>query len=346
MHYNQNRKHLYNFIYTEKGVENLEILIELTEKYLKEIIAFCSQFVNPATETQISLPPTLQKTFEEEGLPRIIGRLRQTLGLVPGRPQTEDVRLRIDKVCEDIFRSLLRDYQRKSNLKVRVYSEHGVYGDRNPNYLCAIDPFDGSSIFRRGLKREWYSVVSFFDAEGVPLCGGAADIIRREIYLALPKRVCRISLAEERDKEGKRVLVEESRDKVFASKKKTLDDNTVIAAYLMNRDYRRDWEEKTRRLGDKFPGLLVWPNGGSCIYHLIASGEVHAYVMFQEPRSEIDPGLAFAESASFPVFSVKEDGTLQPYQFIPGKQAERVLFFIAACTQELAKRIVSAILAK
>lgn len=320
----------------------MEVLIELTEKYLKEVILFLNQFIHRMQGAEVSLPPYLKKTFREEGgLTRIIGRMRESLGLVPGRARTEDVRLIIDKVCEDIFKGVLREYQEKNGLRVRVYSEHGTYGDRNPQYLCAIDPFDGSAIFKRGLDREWYSVLSFFDLKGNALCGGTADILRREIYLAMAKRIVLVLLKEAIDEKGNRILAEDSRDRVFPSKKRIFDENVIISAYLMNRDYRRDWEEKTKNLGDKFPGLLVWPNGGSCVYYLIASGRIHAYLMFREPRSEIDPGLAFAELSPFPVFSVKEDGTFEPYQFIPGKQAERVPFFIAACTEELAKNIAA-----
>ena len=66
--------------------------------------------------------------------------------------------------------------------------------------------------------------------------------------------------------------------------------------------------------------------------------------MFNEPRSEIDPGVAFAQAAGYPLFSVRDDGGLTPYQFIPEKQSERVPFFIAACTQSLSEEIVKEIL--
>lgn len=321
----------------------LEILHAFTKEYLEEILKFCSQFVHHVPGVRIYLPPALKKTFqtEEAGILRLIQRLQHPLGPVAGRATTEDVRVRIDKACEDIFRDLLQKYQRRHGLRVRVFSEHGNYGNTSPKYLCAIDPFDGSGIFRRGLPKEWYSVLTFFDLDGEPLCGGSVDILQKEIYLATLEGVVRIPLREE--EKGNKVFAEDIPIKVSPSRKRILNENIVIAAYLMNRDYRRTWEEGTKRLGDKFPGLLVWPNGGACIYHHIASGEVDAYVMFKEPRSEIDPGLAFAHCSPFPVFSVQKNWVLQPYRFSPGTQAERVPFLVAACTEELAKSIVASI---
>jgi hypothetical protein len=127
-----------------------------------------------------------------------------------------------------------------------------------------------------------------------------------------------------------------------------LDEGTVIAGYMMDPSYLSRWVEKgsslLNLLASRFPGVRLWPNGGSCIYPWLARGLVHAYVMFDEPRSEIDPGLAFAWAARYPVFSVEENGVLEPYRFIPGKQSERVPFFIAACTRELAEDILMATL--
>ena len=246
----------------------MKTLMEMTAGYLREVISFCSQVGQLRAEGE---------------------KMRQILSLVPGRPSTEDKTVRIDQVCEDIFRNHLK----KCPVRIKVLSEHGTFGDENPQYFCALDPFDGSGIFRRGLVREFYSALTFFDLRGEPVCGGTADILQQSIYLASPQGVVHVP------SEGVAV-------KISVSRKRKLDGEAVIAAYLMNFDYLRDWEKKTRKLGDKFPGLLVWPNGSSCIYHYIASGQVHAYVMFKGPRSEIDPGLAFAKFSPFPVVSVKE----------------------------------------
>ncbi len=258
------------------------------------------------------------------------GKGTEVLGAVPGRPETEDLEIGLDRICEEMLESSLRN----TGLRIDVYSEHGcrkIGGDGPLQYLAASDPFDGSGLFRRGLPAEWWSVVTFYDLDGTPIAGGAVDVLRKEIYLAGRDGATLISL------EG------ETHTPICPATKTALDDTTVIAAYLMDPSYLTGWVGRMKGMWDRFPGMRIWPNGGSCIYPWIARGLVHAYVMFNEPRSEIDPGLAFAWAAGYPAFSVQEDGTLQPYRFVPDEQAKRVPLFIAACTTELAENIAMVI---
>ena len=261
------------------------------------------------------------------------GAGRAVLGSVPGRPESEDVEIALDRICEELFLTKFRDL----GTEIVLYSEHGTRhigreGGR-PEHLVSLDPFDGSGLFLRGLSAEWWSVLTVFTAENkVPCAGGAVDVLRGELYLALDGEATLLSLDDG------------SRTALTPSRKTAIDNDTVIAAYLMNPTYLLDWTEKSKgllgSLLERFPGVRLWPNGGSCIYPWLARGLVHAYLMFDEPRSEIDPGLAFAWATGYPVYSVQTDGSLVPYQFMPGGQAERVPFFIAACTRELAEEIV------
>ncbi|TSC95118.1 MAG: hypothetical protein CEN87_130 [Parcubacteria group bacterium Licking1014_1] len=270
-------------------------LLDLTRKYLKEVISA----VNAHAEGKTG---------------------RGFLGLVAGRPKTEDVKIELDEICENIFKKLLK----KSKLPVRVFSEHGTYGSSFPEYFCSIDPFDGSALYLRGLRAEWYSVLSFFDLDGVPLAGGTADILQKRIYLA--------------DGEKNKCFFFDKRGRISVlsrPKKETFDNQTILSAYLMAPKYLLPWAERMKKLLEKFQGIFIWPNGGAGIYHMIAEGKVDAYIMFDEPRSEIDPGLAFAQVSGFPVVSVRDDWTCENYQFLPDRQSERVPFFITAATYEL-----------
>lgn len=284
----------------------MDLLLAFIEAYLRAVI------------------PTVLDVVGRGGGADVIGRVR-------GRRITEDVQIEMDKICTDLFVQTLQPFEQQG-LRIRFFSEHDPLGagSQDPTHLCAIDPFDGSGLLRRGLQKEWYTVLTIFDLNGMPLAGGAVDILARQLYLANNDGVFQLS------------LLDNSRAQGFPSQKTALDNNTVLAAYLMNRIYRVEWQEKAEILSEKMPGGILWCNGGSCIYHLIAAGQVHAYVMFREPKSEIDPGLAFAHFAPFPVFSVEGD-RLTPYRFVPGRQAERVPFFVAACTEELAREIVQTI---
>ena len=278
-------------------------LLSFVEKYLRDVVSVVDDAVNTGGGADV-------------------------MGAVPGRPADEDVEIELDRICDRLFESSIL----RSGLRIRVNSEHGVYGSDNPLYRCMIDPFDGSGLFRRGLRKEWYSVLSILDLDGKPIAGGALDIRSREIYLASEESVTLVSLWDD------------SRVEVHRSRKSSIDADTVIAAYTMNLEYRTDWNAKAKNLNEGFPGLL-WGNGGACIYPLIASGDVHAYVMFEEPRSEIDPGLAFAAAAKYPLYAVDESGRMTPYEVDISKHLTgRVPFFIAACTEGMAASIVNAVI--
>ena len=274
-----------------------------------------------------ALETALRRVSEEVREHARQGLGREVVGRVPGRPESEDVEIGIDSRCDAIFVESLAD----AGVTVRVYSEHGVdlVGSGEPEYIVAVDPFDGSGLYRRGIPAEWWSVASYFDGAGTPLGGAAVDILRGELYSANAEGVSVGPV----DGAGRR--------RVSPSDKGSLDDNVTLAAYLMQPSYLSEWASRTRNLLARYPGLRVWPNGGACIYPWLARGLVDAYLMFDEPRSEIDPGIGFAARSGVRLFEVDPDGHLAVYRFSPEDRAGRSPFFIAACTADLARRIVA-----
>ena len=252
---------------------------------------------------------------------------REVVGAVPGRPESEDVEIGIDSRCDEILVESLS----AAGVAARVYSEHGVdlVGSGEPEYIVAVDPFDGSGLYRRGIPAEWWSVASYFDAAGTPLGGAAIDILRGELYAA--------------DADGVTVgsLGWETRERVSPSGKMSLDDDVTLSAYLMQPSYLTEWTARTREVMARHPGLRVWPNGGACIYPWLARGRVDAYLMFDEPRSEVDPGMGFAARSGVKLFEVGASGVLTEYRFSAEERDGRSPFFIAACTTELAQDIVA-----
>ncbi len=272
----------------------------------------------------------LTETFRAEG------RGREAIGSVPGRPETEDVEIGLDRACQEAIEGWLG----RTGAPIEVHSEHGVSrvgpAGSAPEYVVAVDPFDGSGLYARGIPAEWWSVVSAFEAGTLaPVAGAAADVLRREVYSAGPGGV------------NVGPLDGDSPANVNPNGRRGLDDGAVIALYLMSPVYRSHWTDRGAAFMDmlarRFPGCLLWPNGGSCIYPWIARGIVDAYISFDEPVSEIDPGLAFAHFAGYPVFEVRDDGTLKPHVLVPGRMAERTPLLITACTEELARELAAEI---
>lgn len=253
------------------------------------------------------------------------GKGRQVLGAVENRP--EDDEIGIDREGEEILKRLLTN----SGLQVKVFSEHSVFGSEDPEVYAALDPFDNSGEYRRGLDTSPYTVLSFFDLLGRPIAGGVGDIVRNRLFLSRGGKNYRFDLSE-------KVLTP-----IFPARTTTIKDpGFVLASYVGSNEYHTKFYQRFKRMLEEMPPKgFLHGKGGAHIYAYLASGAVGAYVMFDEPRSEIDPGLALAKAAGSQVVSVRRDGTYEDYLFKPGRQHDTVPFFIVTCTEELRDEIIA-----
>lgn len=256
------------------------------------------------------------------------GKGREILGEVINRP--EDMEIAIDQVGEQILEKLLK----KHKLAAVVFSEpekREIKNDkgREPEFYGSIDPFDGSMLYLRGFEHNWYTVLSFFDKMRGPVCTGVADILNEKFYLS--------------DEEGNFVMDIKGGEKkqIFPSRRGNLREPIVLASYLMSSQYSSKF---LNIFGDLIKNMhskaLLYPQGGSFIYAFLAAGLVDAYVMFDEPRSEIDPGFSIAKRAGCEIVSVDSDGTYNDYEFLPGKQHDKVSLLVAAATPRLRDAII------
>ena len=135
-----------------------KLLLELSEYFLRQVSPMVLRFVQQRSGGEV-------------------------IGRVAGRAVTEDEEIELDRACDKLFKQTLRRFRRSHGVKIHAYSEHGIYGTSlaESQFLCAIDPFDGSGLFRRGLPAEWWSVLTIFNLEGKPIVGGAVDILREEL---------------------------------------------------------------------------------------------------------------------------------------------------------------------
>lgn len=254
------------------------------------------------------------------------GRGREILGDVINRP--EDIEIGIDRVGEDVLAKLLKKHQ----IKATVFSEpenRDIGNGDHPEIYGSIDPFDGSVLFLRGFEHNWYTALSFFDKERKPICCGIADILNEKFYIS---------------EETENYLVDiksSKKQKISSSERKKLTEPIVLASYLMSSQYSAKFLDIFGDLiKNMHPKALFYPNGGSYIYAYLASGLVDAYIMFDEPRSEIDPGFPIAKAAGCSVVSVDSDGSYKDYQFIPGKQHDKVDLLIAATSPQLRDELI------
>ena len=255
------------------------------------------------------------------------GKGREILGPVINRP--EDIEIGVDRVGEKILKNLLKKY----DLKAEIFSEpdgRDIKVGDNPDFLGSIDPFDGSVLYLRGFEHNWYSVLSFFDKDRNPICCGVSDILNEKFYIS--------------DESGNYLLNAKTGEKkeISPSKRKKLTEPLVLASYLMSAQYSTKFLDI---FGDLLKNMhskaLTYPQGGSFIYAFLAAGLVDAYVMFDEPRSEIDPGFAIAKKAGCEVVTIDVDGSYKDYEFSPGRQHDKVDLLIATCTPELRDELIS-----
>jgi len=254
------------------------------------------------------------------------GKGRKILGEVINRP--EDIDIKIDTVGEKILKKLVKKYK----IKASIYSEpenRDIENGDHPDIYGSIDPFDGSVLYLKGFEHNWYTVLSFFDKKRKAICCGISDILNEKFYLSDEKGNYLLDV-----KTGKR-------KKISPSSRKKLTEPIVLASYIMSSQYSKKF---LNIFGDLITSLhpksLLYPNGGSYIYAWLAAGLVDAYVMFDEPRSEIDPGYSIAKRAGCEIVSIDSDGSCRDYEFIPGKQHDKVGLFIATCTPELRDELI------
>ena len=269
----------------------------------------------------------LTETTKEIKKRAAAGQGREILGSVINRP--EDVEIGIDRVGEEILERLLKKYE----LNATVFSEpdgRDIKVGGEPEFFGSIDPFDGSVLFLRGFEHNWYTVLSFFDKERNPICCGVGDILNEKLYVSDEKGNYVLDL-----KTGKR-------SEMIPSKRKKLTEPLVLASYLMSSQYSTKFLDI---FGDLLRSMhskaLVYPQGGSFIYAFLAAGLVDAYVMFNEPRSEIDPGFMIAKKAGCPVVTIDVDGSYKDYEFVPGRQHDKVDLLIASSTPELRDELIN-----
>lgn len=255
------------------------------------------------------------------------GEGKEILGGIPGRP--EDLEIRVDRVGDEIIQKLLRENEVQA--EIFSESENGSIkvGKGEAELYVAIDPFDNTILFFTGFRHTWYTAITFYDKDRKPICAGIADILDEKAWIFDGKITFLLDMATHVQRA------------VAPHPHKLAKGPISLATYLMSSQYSVKF---LNAFGDFIktmdPKALLYPFGGSHIYGYLADGRIDAYVMFDEPRSEIDPSFAIAKSVGCDIGEVDAEGNWKEYEFVPGSQYDKVDFFIAACTKELREDII------
>ncbi len=274
-------------------------------------------------------------SYIKESLPQLhiaVGRGvgRNVVGSVIGRPEDEEIG--IDKIGENVITGIIE----RESLPLQVYSEHAdpfIGPIEGAKLRAALDPFDNSSEYKRGLPTPVFTCMSLYDLNNNPLAGVIANLETNKVYLSI---------------EGKNYVIDDFLKgtpprRIFKSERKSIrDEGVTITMYTGSNQYSRLINSQFRDMIDTMHIKgRTFANGGAFIYGPSAEGAVDAYVMPREPREEIDAGFAFAHFANMTSLIVYKDGRREPYRFDPSKYRDEVDLFVCASTPELAEEIIN-----
>ena len=110
-----------------------------------------------------------------------------------------------------------------------------------------------SMLYKHNLHYDWWSVLTYVDLKTRESGAFAVDLIKAQFYESSDMGVKIL--------DRQRTLIKEA----YPANLRSIGNNTTISGYLMLPSYLNKWTEKLSKALDKFPGMFIWPNGGSCI---------------------------------------------------------------------------------
>jgi myo-inositol-1(or 4)-monophosphatase len=206
----------------------------------------------------------------------------------------------VDEAAEAAILEVIRQAGVNATVLSEEAGEVRIAGTGEPVFVV-VDPFDGSALYRHGIRAFWYTAVGVLAADGRPLAAACLDLIHGTVEVA---------------GEGKGFT-----GRLEGS---TLQDPVPLRPSAANRLQGARFEVYLmkppflRAAVDRVGPLLraagfVLPNGGPPGLADIAAGRVDLYVGLRQGPTEIFSALALAEAAGATV----TDLTGQPLRFVP-----------------------------
>jgi len=210
----------------------------------------------------------------------------------------------VDEAAEAAILEVIRQAGVDATVLSEEAGEVRIAGTGEPVFVV-VDPFDGSALYRHGIRAFWYTAVGVLAADGRPLAAACLDLIHGTVEVA---------------GEGKGFT-----GRLEGS---TLQDPVPLRPSAANRLQGARFEVYLmkppflRAAVDRVGPLLraagfVLPNGGPPGLADIAAGRVDLYVGLRQGPTEIFSALALAEAAGATV----TDLTGQPLRFVPDMAA-------------------------
>jgi fructose-1,6-bisphosphatase/inositol monophosphatase family enzyme len=150
-----------------------------------------------------------------------------------------------------------------------------------PVYVV-MDPFDGSMLYRRGIRALWYTGIGLWGRDATPRAAGLVDHVTGEVVLwdgGAVRRWAHPRARQERPRPA-------STGKL---------DGAFVEAYMMKPAFLYPTAEALRPLFGR--AGFVLPNGGPGGFVDVACGRVDVYVAWREALTEVFSTVAVAQAA-------------------------------------------------
>lgn len=220
---------------------------------------------------------------------RAVGRLRPATGqrVVAGRaegyrPWDPDV-IAVDTATERAAIAALR----RAGVHGTLLSEEagetalGRPGPGEPVYVV-MDPFDGSLLYRRGIRAHWFTALGIYGRDGTPRAAGLVDHVTGEVALA--DRAA-----------GLRIPRFGAHPVPLRPARTTTLDGAFLEAYLMKPAFLYPTVEALRPLFER--AACVLGNGGPGGFADVAGGRIDVYLAWREALTEVFSAVYLAERA-------------------------------------------------
>lgn len=233
----------------------------------------------------------------------------------------------VDEAAEGSILDVLRQAGVNATVLSEEAGEVRVAGKGEPVFVV-VDPFDGSALYRHGIRAFWYSAVGVLSRDGQPLAAACLDLIHGTVEIAGEGRGFTGRL------EGTTV-----RDPVpLRPSPATRLQGARLEIYLMKPPFLRAALERAGPLL-RSAGFVL-PNGGPPGFADVAAGRVDLYVGLGQGPTEIFSALALVEAAGATV----TDLTGRPLRFVPDMAATSDV--LCAATPELHREALQALRAE
>lgn len=238
--------------------------------------------------------------------------------------------LNIDPIGENMLHGIIRDLE----IPAVIHGEHQTFpsptGEAKIHF--AIDPFDNTTQYKLRQHTPVYTVLSAYHPDGTPIASFVGNIRQNTGYFLQGGNIYEKHLDT-----GVWKPVNKS------NRKSLREDDSVLASFTGSSEYSsRFYREFNDFIAARPSKAYFSGEGGAFIYGNLASGITDAYVMFDEPYEEIDPGAAIALAAGCVIGHYDlERNEWVDYKYDPNREEKTVSgLFIAAATPEIRDEIL------